>query len=303
MRVSGRALIVGSGRSGTTLLQALVGSHPEVVTFPETQFGEATVGEYERRLFGRNVKSARHPVIYLLARLRAGLGLAAPRARDRWASTANELRLAAPRTLPLGGVFIRPNLAAFVGLFDDAARAADAKVWVEKSPNHVHYLPELFDAAPDLRVLHVVRDGLEVVASMARAAEQYPDSWWARLTIPDDAVRLWNRALETTLEVGGDPNHHVVRYETLAREPGACMREVFKFLGLPHYPEALTEYRDQVGLIVTAREPWKGGTASAITRPGPGRFDRIFSEPERKRITDALLYGGSPPSWLGRTQW
>lgn len=302
MTMPGRALIVGSGRSGTTLLQALVGSHPEVVTFPETQFCEATVGEYERRLFGRGITSARRPVVYLLARLRAGLGLAAPRGRDRWASTADMLRPAAAGALPLGGLFMRPNLAAFLNLFDDVARAAGASVWVEKSPNHVHYLPELLDAAPDVRVIHVVRDGKEVVASMARAAEQYPDSSWARLTLPDDAVRLWNRALEATLEVAAHPNHHVVRYEVLARHPGDCIRAVFDFLGVPHYPAALTEYRNQVGRIVTAHEPWKEGTASAITRPGPGRFGPMFSEAERKRITDALLYGGSPPAWLGGPQ-
>lgn len=298
MRRPRGALIVGSGRSGTTLLQALVGSHPKIVTFPETHFCEATVGEYERRVFGRTFASAKHPFTYTLARLRGRAGLASPRSHAHWRSTTEVLGYHR-RWLPFAGLFKRPNLRAFVSLFEDVARSAGADFWLEKSPNHVHYLPELFRIVPDLRVIHVVRRGDEVVASMVRAAERHPASPWQNVADPADAVARWNRALQAAIDAARQPNQHVIRYEMLARNPNACVQAVFKFLGVRDYPEALTEYRQQAQRIITDQEPWKLGTSSSIANTGEGRFRKMFSNAEQNQIRRSLLYEGIPPDWLG----
>lgn len=297
-----RALIVGSGRSGTTLLQALVGTHPDIVTFPETHFCEMTVGEYQRRVLGRTWVTAEARGRYLLGRCRAALGLTSRRTRNQWAATVGLVGLTpeeAPQ-LPWGGLVARLAVDAFIELLDRAAEREGAALWLEKSPNHLHYLPELLQAAPDLRVVHMVRSGTEVVASMVRAAHDYPQSAWARVADPREAANRWNRALRATLHLAGRPGHHVVRYEGLVARPAEVLSGVFSFLGLPHHPAALEQYRRQTDRIVTRDEPWKDGTAAPIADRGSGRFERMFDRAERDRIVDALLFGGEPPEWPGR---
>ena len=296
-----RALIVGSGRSGTTLLQALVGVHPDVITFPETHYCEIVVGEQERLVFGRSLATAERPVHYLLARARAALGLASLRTRKGWLATVRLVGLT-PETapsLPYGGLLSRPAVDAFIELMDQAAEEEGGRIWLEKSPNHLFYLPELARAAPDLRILHTVRSGTEVVASMVQAARRYPGRVWDRVADPEEAAQWWNRALEATLAVAHHPNHHVVRYERLAAHPAEVLAGVFAFLGLPDHPEAVEAYRREARRIVTDAEPWKVGTSADIANRGAGRFERMFDVTERRRITDALLFGGDPPAWAG----
>ena len=57
--------IIGSARSGTTLLQSMLASHPEVYSFPETHFFRGTIPKFSflrwLKFYGEKDKIQRIP--------------------------------------------------------------------------------------------------------------------------------------------------------------------------------------------------------------------------------------------------
>jgi hypothetical protein len=129
-----------------------------------------------------------------------------------------------------------------------SARLMDPRrdLLVEKNPKHTLRIPFLDAAFPDCRVIHLIRDGRDTVASLMfrnRGAS------WGHLKVPGweellarypvenhircayqwrDAVSI-GRADGRALSPG---RYHEVRFESLVREPQSAVEEVMRFLEL-----------------------------------------------------------------------
>jgi len=122
-------------------------------------------------------------------------------------------------------------------LFDefqgDYARARGKARWADKTPRYalcIDYLDQLF---PTCQVVHVIRDGRDVVAS-----HRDRWGWWAAVK----AVKKWPYYLATARTAGaGLPagRYHEVRYERLVADPEATLRALLDFLGEPWDPAVL----------------------------------------------------------------
>jgi hypothetical protein len=122
-------------------------------------------------------------------------------------------------------------------LFDefqgDYARARGKARWADKTPRYalcIDYLDQLF---PTCQVVHVIRDGRDVVAS-----HRDRWGWWAAVK----AVKKWPYYLATARTAGaGLPagRYHELRYERLVADPEATLRELLDFLGEPWDPAVL----------------------------------------------------------------
>lgn len=84
------------------------------------------------------------------------------------------------------------------------------------------YLRRLF---PGVRVVHIVRNGIEVVASRIRFEGFRHHSF-------EGQCRVWAGNAELWRESGASEDALVVRHEELRAEPAATMGRVFGFLGL-----------------------------------------------------------------------
>src|SRR5690606_18762378 len=121
------------------------------------------------------------------------------------------------------------------GLYDAVrARALEAKpgaTWfVEKTPAHSLDVDLIARLVPGARVLHVVRDPRDVVASMLRASRGFGDDWAPDGVLAAAAMyrRYVTRARASGARLGDRFREH--RYEDLVRDgPG----EVLAWLGLP----------------------------------------------------------------------
>ncbi len=49
-------------------------------------------------------------------------------------------------------------------------------LWIEKTPNHLLYLPEIAHHIPDACFVHVIRCGVDVLASIADANLHFDDN-------------------------------------------------------------------------------------------------------------------------------
>jgi len=222
--------IVGSGRSGTTLLRLLLCGHPRLHIPPETWYVATLVRTLplRARLTPAEVRQA---VGIMLAEYRwPDLRIADSDLRA-WAEG-----LPAPRLVDIIDLPYRHLLA----------RAGKAR-WGDKTPPYIAIVPQLAALYPGARFIHLIRDGRDVALSFSDAGL---------------ACRPWQgRRFEWTAAIGharawrGTPyaaDMLELRYEELARTPEAALRRVCDFLGESFDP-AMLDHRARTGLV-PARE-------------------------------------------------
>jgi hypothetical protein len=274
----GRAFLVGCPRSGTTLLQSLIAAHPDAISLPETFF------------FARIAPSGR----------RGRLGLA-PRTAPAVLADLDALGLAAdpaPGRLPL--LTVHRYARRFTRRMDQAAREANASLWLEKTPRHARHIDLIEREVPRVRFVHIVRAGEAVVASLQEASEHDPVVW-PPMT-PLEAAQMWQRYLGYTTACVERAGHAFVAYERLVAAPAEVMRPLCGFLGLRDDNAALdavlSGYRASAAGVTgrarrvghetgtaVAEEPWKHDVGGEISNRNDAKFRRRFSEAEQAEIS------------------
>ncbi|MBA3430854.1 MAG: sulfotransferase [Actinobacteria bacterium] len=236
--------IVGSARSGTTLVRLMLNAHPEVAVPPESRFiTELWRGRYEVDVDELLSALAAHPRFAL------------------WELPIDAVR----QQLGAGGEDGRAPYAAVMG----AAFAAWAKVnggkvrWGDKTPRYVEHMPLLARLWPEAHFVHLVRDGRNVAMSYAdvtfgpRTVARAAELWAARVT----AGRGHGRFL------GG--RYHELRYEDFVADPDDCAKELCGWLDLP-FDRAMLDYAEggRGGVLPRAgrNNPHVGGPLRTNTR-------------------------------------
>ncbi|AIF49478.1 sulfotransferase family protein [Dyella japonica] len=259
-----RTFVVGCPRSGTTIVQALLARHPAIYTLPETAFFEQLHGDLAWRWGDAGVQPRRR-------RWRQALGLTRRDMRQTFA--ALQLQLAGSRP-SLPAVYHWHTLSRrFLQLLDHSAIAAGRVMWLEKTPNHLLYIPEIEALAPDARFVHVVRRGMDVLASLADVYLRFEN---------DDAfgggtvhwARRWNRAMDIHAQHVGRPHHHFIFLEDLVRQPDTEWARLCAFLELP--PEAPLESASHQSIANLKDEPWKVSAIEGQVRETDRKVDSLF---------------------------
>jgi hypothetical protein len=268
-RIQGRFFLVGCARSGTTLLQTLLAGHPRVASFPESHFFPGTI--HLRRWFRK-------------------AGLAPWRARSRLLVFLREAGLDEERwRLPRTALFVRQYVKVFLKILDAHARKLGKTHWLEKTPQHLHYIAEIERLVPRARFIHLVRQGADVVASLYEVTHRHPETWGGATDI-DACIDRWLGDVAITRRHLGRPAHTMVRYEALVRDPAAVLVRLCDFMGLSYDPAMLDRQADAARQVVLAGEPWKAAAGEAVREAGERKFETLFNEEERRYI-EAHLSG------------
>ena len=283
-----RTFVVGCPRSGTTIVQAMLARHPAMFTLPETAFFEHVHGNLAWRWGDANAE--RRP-----PRLRQRLGFSRKYERQLFLSLQ---RMAAP----LHGQPVRPPLRThalqrrFLLLLDELARAAGRDMWLEKTPNHLLYLPEIAALAPDARFVHVIRPGAETIASLIDASLLFEsDNAFGGGTV--HWARRWNRAMQIHRAHLNHPQHYLLFLEDLVAQPHLAWKDLCHFLGLDP-GQALDENCTQV-IADLEREPWKRRALNGRLHVPENKVDSLFG-PKLQRWLHARLasYDELREQWL-----
>lgn len=229
--------VVGCGRSGTTLLRAMLDSHPELVIPFESRFIPALVEhDHDYRVDGRLDPDR------LVDALREDEHF------EGWDLSADDVRS------HLRDVRPTDSAAAVRAMFELCASRAGKPRYGDKSPPYVMRLPLLARAFPEGRFIHLVRDGRDVALA-------FMDADFG----PESAARLalhWRLRVERGREAGeplGPQRYLEVHYEDLVAKPEATLREICAFIEL-EYDEAMLRYQKRVDEIVQFDpEPWNHG--------------------------------------------
>jgi len=206
--------IVGAPRSGTSLLRTLLNRHPAIALCDETYYFYYV---YERR------------------RAFGDLAAAAARRRliDNYLATQRVRRLEMPLD-ELASLLMRDG-TTYASFFATVLRfyaTCHRKLRCgEKTPQHVFFIPTLRQWYPRCRIIHLIRDPRDVVASLLRMP-------WASPNVLVNA-RLWRDCVLAAERWSGTGNLLAVRYEQLVAEPQSELQRVCSFIGEEYRHEML----------------------------------------------------------------
>lgn len=274
--IDARIFVVGAPRSGTTLVQSLLAAHGAATSFTESHF----FARHYRLLPG----SGR---AVLISNPAADLRRFLAENEEEPPAAAAEIERETPRARPLLPLRSDATARRFLQMLDQVTLRRGRTVWIEKTPRHLRFLPYLERVAgPDsgVRFVHVIRRGLDVVASLHTASRQ-----WERSYDVDTCVRRWNGDVELSAgRVGGERDHFVV-YERLAAEPEATLRSLLAELGLAWEPEILERYAEISDRLITNDEvEWKADLGRGIRRSSTA--DKALTAEQRDTADRALRH-------------
>lgn len=272
-----RTFIVGCPRSGTTVVQAMLARHPDVLTLPETALFEHLLGGLDWRWGDRGARRPRQRAAHRL-------GFARRRGREAFRESLRRIgHMDARARAPLRTANC---VSRFVATLDDAARAAGRGMWLEKTPNHLLYVPEIVRHLPDARFVHVIRPGVDVLASIADANLRFDDNH----AFGGDAkqwAQRWNRAIDIHRRYVDRPGHHFVFLDDFVADTPVRWRALCLALGLdPDAPLADTCAQPVADL---AEEPWKHAAVAGRPRPPRPKVDALFGPALRHWLDQRLV--------------
>ena len=267
-----RVFLVGCPRSGTTLLQSMLCAHPQIASYPESHFFKYIVPRWKLlRAMGVASRLAGGALTKVLAQL------------DCNADAVEK---------PILMIGYRQYADYFVRLLDNCTALKNRSLWIEKTPEHLRYIDWIDKLVKGAVFIHIIRNGVDVVASLYDVAERYPMEWNGPWSI-DHCIMVWKRAIEDSRKFVGLKKHQFVRYENLTGHPESTLKEIAQFLGIEYHTEMLESYSRQLKHISLQSEPWKAGVSGNIKRNGDNKFKKLFDDVQqshiRKRVNDVDL--------------
>jgi hypothetical protein len=192
--------LVGCPRSGTTWFQAMIASHPDVCTGPETQFFCAfspVEQEYWRKKDGR---------------CSIGEYLRADCFYDLMAESYWRVVSAIPEPE-------RPPAYFF-----------------DKSPYHCMVGQFIARTFPKAKFIHLIRDARPVAASLMRISQTWGELWAPKTA--EGAAAFWRACVQTGRLIpqfvqSPADQYREVRYEEVRRDPQRHVADLYEWLGLP----------------------------------------------------------------------
>ena len=237
--MSNPIFILGSARSGTSLLSRIIDSHPNIGVPFESQLYNTF---YPWLKYYGDLSDIKNQCLLL-----------------------KDILL----TDPMQGWDPKPDLdetlnnvtrTTFDGLVEALigawAKKRNKKRWGEKTPWHVYYWREILNGFPDAKFIHIVRDGRD--ASMSWKAARFGPKHIYPL------AKKWRNYLDVVTEFEKEVSPsalYELRYEDLLDNPEGIAREICTFVGEEYSEEMLNFYKNP------ALYPTDKGNEKNLTKP------------------------------------
>jgi hypothetical protein len=244
--------IVGSSRSGSTLLRLMLASHSRIVIPSETWYLTALVEQFPcDRLLGEN-EIAKAIAVMTTHYTWPDMGLDAAEVRRRAAD--------------LGSVSLR-DLVEIVYRWH--MEVAGKSRWGDKTPGYIEIVAPLAALFGEAKFIHLIRDGRDVAKSYERAGWHGP--WMLGYT------REWSRAMELDRKLAQTQlNERIlrVRYEDLVLQPEATLRRICAFIDAGYEPQMLQWHGKLEDAIPARDRRFHSGLDRQMNPSDVGRWKR-----------------------------
>ena len=272
-------IIVGSPRSGTTLLRFMLDSHAELAIPPETGF--LSLGPKFR---GRG-DELREKFFRALTNF--------PREAPAWPDfeiSEESFRASLTEIEPFT---VAEGYRAFYRLY--AARFGKSR-WGDKTPLYCMELSAIGKILPEARFIHIIRDGRDAALSLRRM-------WFSPGWEIEKQAAYWRDCVLAARRAGaGRPDYIEVRYEDLILKTRETLNRICTFIELDYddamlsyytrTPERLKEHKGRLlpdDTVLRSQEQRLGQQKRTMEPPDPGcvfawRSAMSADEKERFRL-------------------
>jgi hypothetical protein len=248
----GPIFIAGLERSGTSLIFALLASHPRIAmtrrtnlwTYFYDQYGDLSQPQnFERCL----ITMMRYKRLVVLEpdpdRLR----------QEFWQGEPSYGRL-------------------FALLEQQIAERMGKPRWGDKSLNTERYADPIFAAYPGARILHMIRDPRDRYASVLTR-------WKSRRGDVGAGMAMWLSSVNLAEENRKryPSQYKIIRYETLAANPEETLRDICTFIDEEYAPEMLTMHGAKTFRAQGSNSSYGQRKPGVIATDSIGRFRHILS--------------------------
>lgn len=257
-------MIIGGGRSGTTLLQSMLNAHEEICFTPETHFVRRYLRGHRNRWRG--------------AKLRQAL------ITDNW---VNRVSLPMDRlcdSLVQAGKLTPDSF--FPLLLSEYASKKGCRVVGDKNPLNGLYVRHIKRVFPGARVLHIIRDPRDVVISRLGTewGGKQPFSFNVAICAltTDVAQRDGRRWF-------GD-SYIELKYEDLVTKPTETLTTLCNRLGLEFQEEMLRFNTHAAELVTEGEMAWKANVLKPLKSNNVGKWQGKLSRRQVLAIEGACHY-------------
>jgi len=223
--------IIGSGRSGTTLLRMILASHSRISVPPETWY-LLRMGE---------LLDADRP----LTRDEANRVVKIMTGHYRWPDMKIDAGSFAAKVADLNKPYLR-DIVELVYL--EHLKREGKQRWGDKTPGYFEIVPQLTKLFPGAKFIHFTRDGRDV-------AKSFQALRWSGSRLHDNA-KEWLDAMNANAKWQKSefaPQIFQARYEDLVLNTEETTRRLCAFLGEEFEPQMLA-WQDNVDNLMPARE-------------------------------------------------
>ncbi|MEG4218788.1 sulfotransferase [Microcoleus sp. Pol14C6] len=253
-----RIFLVGAPRSGTTILQSLLAAHPEVISFPESKFFHYLLyDQFAGKLPGRMEAFLRDEI-----------------KRPELLQGFDDSQT------------VEAKASWFVGVLDGLAAEQNKSIWLEKTPEHIYFIDDIERFLPDAKFIHLLRNGMDTIASMYEATRSFNDLWGAGWDL-NHCIDRWEHAMLTSHKYINKSNHILVKYEELLDNKTKFLGEICHFLGIEYDGEMLVNYQKQAATL-SLNLPWHKGIERDVKSSNVHKYHKIFTRNEIRYILDKI---------------
>jgi hypothetical protein len=264
-------LIGGLQRSGTSMVRAVIGSHPDIAIVQSdlalwTKFSNIYKDGLTQKQWNRLCKEVLTHKKSIKSEIQIG--------REDLESEYTQME-------------IPVNFADFYRLYMEAyLRKTGKKTVGLKTPHNEFMMDRVFGLFPKTRFVHVIRNPLDVAVSLNKAKKQ----WFEGSVNFMEHIYWWKKSFSIAMQYQKERpgNYLVLVYEDLIREGVTKVREVCQFLNV--------EY-DPIMMLMGGHPGWKGSNSSfdqqkktvGFTSQSINRYKAQLPE-DLKELYYSLLY-------------
>lgn len=268
MKIDHRILIVGMARSGTTLTQQLLASHPVFFSPPETHYFQfllrVDLRKYTDYIF---VPSQRFM---------------------KFINYNNQKIVSIDESLNIPSN-TKTAVEYFVSTMDYNASLHNKKGWIEKTPGHILHIDRIEKYYQDIKFIHILRNPKNILASLVDVARKYPEKW-VDYTDIERTISEIESILKISEQYSKNPNHLLIEFDKFLKNTHSTLTHMAHFCGIDASGEIIDtmtkEYKSNN--LFRNDEKWKTGYGDKLDSNRKSKFDTIFTKEEKNTIVNKL---------------
>jgi hypothetical protein len=240
-------LIVGVGRSGTTLIREILNKHPNVNIAPETSFYNRLWAS--RKLLG-SIKIRHNVPKWLYYLLFHSHDPSMENYKFLLFDLVSDFENNPPHSYE----------EMFQRILEKFAKSKNKRIYGEKTPNHIFYIDHIKKRIPKTKIIVTIRDPRAVTSSMIKRGDLYNKAYQPAIEWYIGMEKIF-KLLEFHRE-----DLFIIKYEDLIDDSYTVIKDLCKFLNIEFYEDMLIpeetntsfkELKGRKGIYKDAKEKWR----------------------------------------------